>query len=405
MTLSSSCRCRVGDPLEARCAVMVESRDMSAFDDADLGENQRCGHLGFGYGDVMADLAAWTVSGDGATRPRSAGRDLRALPKAELHLHLIGAMRPATLAEFAAEAGVAAPDPRAFTTFAGFEAIYRPASQLVLARLDFLLRLVREIVEDAAASGACWVQPHFDPHPFVALGSPDEVMELVLAEGRAAGARHGVGFGLTIGAVRHKGPEPAEALARFAARYAGNGVHAFGLAGDENAFSAEPFARAFAIAREAGLVAAPHAGELSGPESVWAAVDALGASRIAHGVRAVEDPRLLDRLVARGVSLDVCPSSNIALGVVPDIARHPLPGLLAAGVRCSLGADDPLMFGASLLDEYELARDALNLTDDQLAGLARTSIETSGAPAELIASALAGVDAWLASAPAEAEPA
>jgi len=179
---------------------------------------------------------------------------------------------------------------------------------------------VREVVADAAGDGVVWVQPHFDPHLYPQFGAPRQVMELVLAEGLAAGARHGVGFGVTIAAMRHRGPGPAEDLARFAAAYAGRGVHALGLTGDESAFPPGPFARAFAIAREAGL---------------------------------------------------------------------------AAGVGCSLGADDPLMFGAGLLDEYKTARGERGLTDRQLAALARTSIRTSGAPASIVAPALAGVDTWL----------
>jgi len=325
-------------------------------------------------------------------------RDLRALPKAELHLHLLGAMRAATLSELAAEAGRHAPDPRAFTTFAEFQQVFQAAFAATQTRPENLLRLVREVVADAAADGVVWVQPHFDPHLFPQFGKPHEVMELVLAEGAAAGARHGVGFGVTIAAMRHRGPDLAEELARFAASYAGEGVHALGLTGDELAFPPEPFARAFAIAREAGLAAAPHAGELAGPGSVRSAVGDLGATRIAHGVRAAEDPALLEELARRRVTLDVCLTSNKALRVVPDGARHPLPALLAAGVGCSLGADDPLMFGAGLLDEYESARSELGLSDDQLAALARTSVQTSGAPASVIAAATAGIDAWLSSA-------
>jgi adenosine deaminase len=150
---------------------------------------------------------------------------------------------------------------------------------------------VREVVADAAADGVVWVQPHFDPHLYPQFGAPQQVMELVLAEGLTAGARHGVGFGVTIAAMRHRGPESAEDLARFAAAYAGQGVHALGLTGDEDAFPPGPFARAFAIAREAGLAATPHAGELAGPESVRAAVNDLGATRIAHGGARGRGPR------------------------------------------------------------------------------------------------------------------
>lgn len=323
------------------------------------------------------------------------GRDLRALPKAELHLHLLGAMRGATLSELAADAGLRAPNPRAFTTFTEFQEVFQASFAATQTRPENLLRLVREVVEDAAADGVVWVQPHFDPHIYPHFGAPQDVMALVLDEGMAAGAEHGVGFGVTIAAMRHRGPENAEDLARFAAGYAGQGVCALGLTGDEAAFPPRPFARAFAIAREAGLAAAPHAGELAGPGSVRAAVQDLGATRIAHGVRAVEDQGLLEDLAARNVTLDVCLTSNQALGVFPDVARHPLPALLAAGVGCSLGADDPLMFGAGLLAEYETARRELGFTDAQLAALARTSIETSGAPESIVTAAAAGIDAWL----------
>lgn len=204
-----------------------------------------------------------------------------------------------------------------------------------------------------------------------------------------------MGFGLTLAVSRHSSPEDALRLARFAARHAGRGIHALGLTGDEKARPAEAFAEAFALARAAGLTSAPHAGELRGPDSVRAAVEHLGATRIAHGIRAAEDPALLRLLAERGVSMDVCLSSNRVLGVVPELTRHPLPQLLAAGVRCSLGTDDPLMFGSSLAEEYAIARHTLGLTDHQLASIARTSVETSDAPADLIGSACAGIDNWL----------
>jgi len=124
-------------------------------------------------------------------------------------------------------------------------------------------------------------------------------------------------------------------------------------------------------------------------------LDALGANRICHGVRAVEDPALVERLASDGVVLDVCPTSNLLLQVVPSLDEHPLAQLLDAGVRCTLNGDDPLLFGPGVLGEYELARDKLGLSDEQLAGLARTSIEASGAPPALAATALADIDAWL----------
>jgi adenosine deaminase len=220
------------------------------------------------------------------------GRDLRSLPKAELHLHLVGAMRPSTMVELSTTAGLTAPDPRIFAGFGEFQTIYG-AAKAGLTRAGHLRRLVREVIEDAVADGVVWVQPHFDPYSYPGIGPAEEVLDLVLAAGYEAGERHGVGFGLTLAAMRHHGPEAAAQLARFSARHAGRGVHAFGLAGDEAVFATEPFADAFATARDAGLTAAPHAGELAGPASVRAGVHCLGASRIAHGIRSDAPPHLI----------------------------------------------------------------------------------------------------------------
>jgi adenosine deaminase len=331
------------------------------------------------------------------------GRDLRSLPKAELHLHLVGAMRPQTLAELSTVAGLTAPDPRTFAGFSEFEMIYG-AAKACLTRAGRLRRLITEVIEDAATDGVVWTQPHFDPYSYPSIGPAEEVLELALTAGYEAGSRHGVGFGLTLAAMRHHGPDRAAELARFAARHAGQGVHAFGLAGDESSFVIEPFAEAFAIARDAGLTAAPHAGELAGPASVRAGIHQLGATRIAHGIRAVEDPGTVELLRDRQISLDVCLTSNHALGVVPTLSGHPLRALLDAGVACTLGADDPLLVGTGLLGEYETARSALDLTDEQLAAIARTSITTSDAPAQLITDALQRLDTWLTDPPTGAQP-
>jgi adenosine deaminase len=193
--------------------------------------------------------------------------------------------------------------------------------------------------------------------------------------------------------------DPADALdqARLAVAYAGRGVVGFGLANDEAGSPPEPFAAAFAIAREAGLLSVPHAGELEGPRSVRGALDALGADRVQHGVRAVEDPELVRRLADSEVCLDVCPTSNVLLSVVPELAAHPLPALLAAGVRCSLNADDPLLFGPNLLDEYELVRNKLGLDDGALAHIARCSVDASGAPVAVKQQARDAIADWLAS--------
>lgn len=323
-------------------------------------------------------------------------RDLVALPKAHLHIHLEGAMRPDTLTELAAVAGIPVPAVRGFGSFTAFAGMYLAACEVLRTEAD-LRRLVDEVVADGAAAGAVWIEPGvYLPHHRDRLGPPEQVLEIILDELSRAGARHGIGTGLMVSADRTLDPADAVAQAELAARYEGQGVVSFGLANDEVGHPPEPFAPAFAIARDGGLISAPHAGELDGPASVRGALLALGADRVQHGVRAVEDPALVGLLGDRGTCLDVCPSSNVLLAVVPSLAAHPLPALLAAGVRCSLNADDPLLFGPGLLEEYELVRAEMGLPDEDLAAMARASLEASGAPDAYRATAVAQVDAWLA---------
>ncbi len=333
------------------------------------------------------------------------GRELADLPKAHLHLHLEGAMRPTTLDDLAARYGVPAPDVGARGSFTDFVRIYFAACA-VIRRPDDLKRLVFEVVEDAVGDGAVWIEPtvYLPIHAGLA-GGDQAALELLLRYAADAADQTGAGVGYLVAADRTRPPTEAEAQARIAAAYAGRGVVAFGLANDEAGHPPEPFAAAFAIAREAGLIPAPHAGELAGPESVRGALDALGARRLQHGVRAVEDPELVARLAGDGVCLDVCPSSNVALGVFADLSSHPLPVLLEAGVRCSLNADDPLMFGSGLLDEYRLAGEQMGLDAHRLAEVARASLLASGAPTPLQAAALNGIDDWLEGAPEEPPPA
>ncbi|KPI24451.1 Adenosine deaminase [Actinobacteria bacterium OK074] len=307
-------------------------------------------------------------------------------------------MRPATLVELAGEDAELPSGIGRFGSFADFTGVFRVAARLAReGPRENLVRLVREVVEDAAADGAVWIEPHVNPLMYETdPGAALDVLDVVIDEGRRAAEGLGIGFGVVVFARRNADPTDAVAAARLAVRRAGDGGVAFGLAGDEAQYTdPAPFAEAFALARDAGLISAPHAGELAGPDSVRAALDVLGAHRIAHGVRAVEDQALVARLAAEGVVLDVCPTSNVALGVVDSLPAHPLPRLLRAGVRCTLNADDPLLFGPGLLAEYENARAALALTDPQLAAMARASVESSGAPRAIVDDAVARIAAWL----------
>jgi adenosine deaminase len=306
------------------------------------------------------------------------------------------AARPSTLAELAHRYGIPLPSMTSFGSFAVFVGTYTAACQ-VLRSEDDLRWLVREVVEDAVLAGAMWVEPSLGPANHRGrLGADRDVVALVLEEGRRAAQQLDVGFGLMIAAARDRGVAEAVAAARLAADFADSGVVSFGLDADEAAFPPEPFEPAFGLAAQAGLICAPHAGEFAGPAGVRAGIEVLHARRILHGGRG---PELLREVAARGVCFDVCLTSNVKLGVVPTLEQHPLPALLAAGVPCSLGADDPLLFGASLLDEYDHARTMLGLDDAQLAEIARASLRSGGAPSAVRERALAGVDGWLATSP------
>jgi adenosine deaminase len=203
-----------------------------------------------------------------------------------------------------------------------------------------------------------------------------------------------------------KHPLDARALARLAARHAGEGagtVVGFGLSNDEHRGVTGDFAPAFAIARRAGLASVPHAGELRGPDHVAEAVRSLDPDRLGHGVRCVEDPDVLEQVLDQGIALEVCPSSNVALGVYPDLASVPLRALIERGVPVALGADDPLLFGSRLTEQYESARQDHGLDDAALARLAKASISASRAPRSTRAALEAGVDAWLEAPEADSE--
>jgi adenosine deaminase len=304
-------------------------------------------------------------------------------------------MRPSTLAELADTAGIPVPEIRGYGSFTAFADTYLAACAVLRTPEDFQ-RLLDEVVEDSVRDGAVWVEPSFyAPHHRDRFGADEDIVDMVLDALHAAGERLGVGVGLMLAADRTVEPQVAVEQARIAAARADRGVVSFGLANDEAIGPPEPYAEAFALAKDAGLLSAPHAGELAGPESVRGALATLDPDRLQHGVRAVEDPELVKFLADSDIVLDVCPTSNLLLSVYPSIAEHPLPQLLEAGVQCSLNGDDPLLFGPFLLEEYELARAEMALDDHALASIARASIDGSGAPDELKMSARHQIDDWL----------
>jgi adenosine deaminase len=341
------------------------------------------------------------------TADTGVGRSLTALPKAHLHLHFTGSMRHATLLELAERDGIVLPDalvedwpPRLSAAdekgWFRFQRLYDVARS-VLRTEDDVRRLVREAAEDDVADGGRWLEIQVDPSGYAnRFGGITAFTDLVLDAVRDAERTTGLGMAVVIAANRTRHPLDARTLARLAAQYAGRGVVGFGLSNDERRGTTSEFAPAFAIAERAGLMLAPHGGELLGPRSVRACLDELHADRLGHGVRVAEDPALLDRVVAQGVALEVCPVSNVALGVYTDLTSVPVPTLLEAGATVALGADDPLLFGSRLAGQYATMRAAHDLTDAQLAELARMSLRASRAPDDVRAAALRDVDAWLA---------
>ena len=352
---------------------------------------------------------------------RAGSRCVSRLPKAHLHLHLTGGMRHATLLDLARERGASLPErltdatplhmdaPVSRRSWAKFQHLYDAARRQVDSP-DVVARMIAEMCEDEAAEGSGWVELQVDPSGYAArFGGLHEVLDSLLDAAADASIATGVGVGIVVAANRTAHPQTAATLARLAAMYApgsrwgldsvGRGVVSvvgFGLSNNEVLGPAEEFTQAFRIARAAGLASVPHAGELVGAESVRAAVEHLGATRVGHGVRAVEDSRTLELMAELGVAAEVCPTSNVALGVYSSHAAVPLVRLRSAGVRVALAADDPLLFGSRLAAQYRVARDDHGLDDAALAGLARDSVRASLAPADRKATMLAGVDAWLA---------
>lgn len=335
-------------------------------------------------------------------------RDLALLPKAHLHLHFTGSMRPATLVELAQEQGrrlppslrsaATIPDslrlPATQRGWFRFQHLY-DAARAVVNTEAIMRRIVREAAEDDAAEGSGRLELQVDPTSYAKfVGGITPALEIILDEAATASAATGVEVAIIVAASRIRHPLEARTLARLAARNAGR-VIGFGLSNDERRGTTAEFGPAFEIAARAGLALTPHGGELLGPDHLGEVVDHLHPDRIGHGVRGAEDPALLERIVASGVSLEVCPGSNVSLGVYDEPTGVPLPQLLAAGARIALGADDPLLFGSRLVDQYRIAREVHGIDDAGLARLAADSIRASRASDATKARLLAGADRWL----------
>ncbi len=284
-------------------------------------------------------------------------------PKIELHVHLEGTIQPETLLAIAKRNGEALPADTVeglrelfrFRDFDHFIEVWILTTNCLRAEADF-----RQVVVDYAAEakrhGAVYLEAIFSPIERTWRGvSWDEIFTGYCDGAQEARELHGLEVRLTPDITRSAPLDDAHTLVGHAARYRDRGVVAVGLGGEEALYPNAPFEPAFRAVREAGLGSVPHAGEVVGPESVRSALDHLEPDRLRHGFRAIEDPGLVRELVDREIVLDVTPVSNVRTGAVPSLEEHPLPALVAAGVRCSVSTDDPVMFDTDLTREYEAA--------------------------------------------------
>mmetsp|Transcript_12986 Transcript_12986/g.38145 ORF Transcript_12986/g.38145 Transcript_12986/m.38145 type:complete len:348 (-) Transcript_12986:178-1221(-) len=341
-------------------------------------------------------------------------RDLVKLPKAELHIHLEGSMRRETLIYLCNKYSIEVPpDTRGkrFDDFTAFANVYIAACDCLREESD-LQQLVLEVAQDAAGSGARWIELALSMLSFCAekFGGKEETLRLLVKAASAAEKATGVAMGFIVAAERMFPPSQAEELAALVRKCAMSddmkicgrqAIIGFGLHGKEEGFPPVPFADAFSLACEGtGIASVPHAGEIAphpglGSKSVLDAIYLLKAKRIAHGILGADDDEVLQVLKKDHICLDICPTSNFLLRVVRSLSSHPLPRLCRQGVSCTINSDDSLLFGCNLVEEYTLCRDELRMSDDELAHCARNSFRYSCAPVNIIDRGLADIDEWL----------
>lgn len=339
---------------------------------------------------------------------------VRRMPKVELHLHLEGTLRPATLLELAKRHGIRLPADDAaglerwfrFRDFPNFVQVWLAVVGCLRDAADFA-RVTRELGESAAAQNALYLEVAFAPATHRHhKGTAFDEMWGGIREGASWAERElGVRMQFIVDLPRNRRPGTTgsiEACAEWAIARRPDGVVALGLGGTEAGNPPELFEAVFRHASANGLRSWPHAGETVGPESVWGAVRALGAERIAHGVRAVEDPALLAHLAAHRIACDVCPGSNVCLGVYPSIAQHPIRGLIEAGVPVTLGTDNPPLFHTTLADEFLALVREQAFSAAEVAALVRNGVEASFLAEREKAELRERVDAGLAGAAREA---
>ena len=327
---------------------------------------------------------------------------IRALPKAELHLHIEGSLEPELMFALAQRNGVTIPyasveDVRAAYAFGNlqdFLDIYYAGADVLRTQQDFH-DLAAAYFDRAAADGVVHAELMFDPQTHTDRGIPfATVIEGLLSACGEAQARHGISSVLILSFLRHLSEEAAFATLAAAEPWLDR-IAAVGLDSSENGHPPEKFARVFAAAAVKGLRLTAHAGEEGPPAYVYEVLDLLHVDRIDHGNRALEDDALVARLVREEMTLTVCPLSNLKLCVVNDLADHPIDRMLDLGLRVTINSDDPAYFGGYIADNYSAATEARSLTRAQLGQLARNSFTGSFLPPEAITAHLERLDAYL----------
>jgi adenosine deaminase len=308
------------------------------------------------------------------------------LPKAELHVHHVGSASPAIVAELAQRHAGSTPVPAdpalltdyfTFTDFGHFIEVYLSVVDLIRDAED-VWTLTYEIARELAGQNVRYAELTLTPYSSIRRGIAAEAFcEAVEDARRRAVTDHGVQLNWCFDIPGEAGLEAADVTLDVALRQRPDGLVSFGLGGPEQGVPRAQFAPHFAAARAAGLRSVPHAGESTGPETIWDSLTHLGADRIGHGIAAAQDPRLMAHLREHEISLEICPTSNVCTRSVPSLAEHPLPTLVAAGVLVTINSDDPPMFSTTLNREYAVAADLLGLDESGVADLARAAVTAS----------------------------
>jgi adenosine deaminase len=316
---------------------------------------------------------------------------IRDMPKVELHVHLEGAVRPQTLLALAAKHAIKLPattveglqDWYRFTDFPHFVDIYKLISSCLRTPED-LEQITREFLTGQAEQHIWYSEVTYTPYTHFQQKQMPFIEQLAAINRARAWAREAlnVEMSLILDIDRALSADEGMLTAEWAIAAMNDGVVALGLGGAEVGNPPEKFARPFALAREAGLRSIPHAGETAGPESIWGAIRTLNAVRIGHGVRCLEDPALVAELKARQIPLEVCPTSNVCLGLASSWVSHPLPALLKAGLYVTLNSDDPPMFNTTLTQEYQTAAQVFGYGPQQLEKLVINAVNAVCLPDE-----------------------